>query len=139
MSRQSSLDPEFVEFIPETLEQGQLYVSMKYATVCHLCCCGCGMTVVTPLAPTDWKLTFDGERVSLFPSIGNWGFECQSHYWIEDNRVRWDRRWSRAEIEAGRAKASLAKHASRDSRSAPLPPVERRKRSILEWLRSRIS
>jgi len=42
-----------------------------------------------PLGPTDWKLTFDGESVSLYPSVGNWNFPCQSHYWIQENKVRW--------------------------------------------------
>jgi Family of unknown function (DUF6527) len=83
---------KFVKSVPETLEQGVLYVSVEYATAIHKCCCGCGNEVVTPLSPKDWKLTFDGETVSLYPSIGNWNFGCRSHYWITKNRVEWARR-----------------------------------------------
>lgn len=64
--------------------------------------CGCGNKVVTPLSPTEWELTFDGKNVSLNPSIGNWNFECKSHYWITKNKVRFARRWSDAEIAEGR-------------------------------------
>jgi hypothetical protein len=107
--RETVLRHEFVEFIPETLSDGTVYVSMTYATVAHKCCCGCGLEVVTPLSPTDWQLTFDGVSVSLYPSIGNWGFECRSHYWIVRNRVKWAERWSDEEISAGRDHDSLRK------------------------------
>lgn len=109
MMREAALQHEFVEFIPEALNEGTVYVSVAYATVAHKCCCGCGLEVVTPLSPTDWQLTFDGVSVSLYPSIGNWGFECRSHYWIERNRVKWAERWSGEEITAGRDHDSLRK------------------------------
>jgi Family of unknown function (DUF6527) len=95
---------EFVEYLPEALEEGTLYVSMQYATAAHRCACGCGNEVITPLSPTDWKLTFDGRTISLSPSIGNWSFPCRSHYWITRDRVEWAASWSREEVEAGRAK-----------------------------------
>ena len=85
---------KFVEFIPDALDDGILYVSFAYGTAAHRCCCGCGREVVTPLTPTDWKLIFDGETVSLYPSIGNWNFPCRSHYWITHNRVEWAEDWS---------------------------------------------
>jgi hypothetical protein len=103
MPRQSELTPEFVELVPPELKEGVLYVSMVYGSVIHKCCCGCGEKVVTPLGPTDWKLTFDGEAISLYPSIGNWSLPCQSHYWIEDNKVKWSGRMSRKDIESLRA------------------------------------
>lgn len=81
--------PAFVESLPETLKERTLYVCMEFATASHKCACGCGKEVVTPLSPTDWKLMFDGRTVTLHPSIGNWGFECRSHYWIRGNRVEW--------------------------------------------------
>jgi hypothetical protein len=99
MTRRAEIRHEFVEFIPEQLEEGVLYISIPYATAQHLCLCGCSYTVVTPLSLKRWRLTFDGETVSLWPSIGNWSFDCQSHYWIERNQVRWSRRFSQREIE----------------------------------------
>jgi hypothetical protein len=83
----------FVELMPKEIEDGVLYISMEYATAIHLCACGCGNKVVTPLSPKDWKLTFDGDSISLSPSIGNWNFDCKSHYWIKNNNVRWDNSW----------------------------------------------
>lgn len=93
---------EFVQFIPEELEEGTIYVSIRFATASHLCACGCKNKVVTPLKPTDWHLTFDGKTVSLYPSIGNWSIPCRSHYWIRNNRVLWDKNWSQNQIEANR-------------------------------------
>lgn len=116
----TSLRPEFVEFIPDALQPGVLYVSVRFATAAHRCCCGCGREVVTPLTPTDWALTFDGETVSLHPSIGNWSFPCQSHYWIARNGVRWARRWTPEEIRAGREFDAAAKA---ERYAAPEPPA----------------
>jgi len=102
MGRARRVSHRFVEHIPGSLEDGVVYVSIEYGTAVHKCCCGCGEEVVTPLSPTDWKLIYDGETVSLSPSIGNWSFKCQSHYWIIQNRVGWARKWSAEEIREGR-------------------------------------
>ncbi len=93
---------EFVEFIPEKLEDNTLYVSFEYNTTSHNCVCGCGHEVVTPISPKDWKLTYDGQSVSLHPSIGNWSFDCKSHYWIKNNKIVWAETWSKERIEACR-------------------------------------
>lgn len=93
-----TLRHKFVEFIPELLEGGVLYISIEYSTAVHKCVCGCGNEVVTPFSPKDWELRFDGKTVSLNPSIGNWGFECRSHYFIIRNKIRMARRWSKREI-----------------------------------------
>ena len=103
------LKHEFVEFIPDELASSTIYISIAFATVAHRCCCGCGSEVVTPLSPTDWKLTFDGETVSLYPSIGNWSFPCQSHYWIDRNGIRWAEQWSEERIAGGRARDAAVK------------------------------
>ena len=93
---------KFVEFIPENVEEGTLYISIEYCTAIHKCACGCGSQVVTPLSPTDWRLTFNGKNISLHPSIGNWNFECQSHYWIKNNKIEFAGRWTEKEIHLGR-------------------------------------
>ena len=93
---------KFVKNVPEKLEDGTIYISIDYATAIHKCCCGCGREVVTPFSPTDWRLIFDGRTISLRPSIGNWNFPCQSHYWITNNEVQWARKWTKEEIERGR-------------------------------------
>lgn len=80
---------QFSELIPDQIEQGSLYITMEYGTAIHLCACGCGERVVTPLSPTDWQLLYDGESITLTPSIGNWSFSCRSHYWIRNSRIVW--------------------------------------------------
>jgi hypothetical protein len=87
--KRKSIQHQFVEAIPNRIERDTLYVSLEFATAAHLCQCGCGLEVVTPLSPTDWKMTFDGVSVSLHPSVGNWSFPCRSHYWIKGGRVQW--------------------------------------------------
>lgn len=90
MSRQQhSLDHKFVMSVPDPLEPGILYVSVEYATAIHQCACGCGREVVTPFTPRDWQISFNGDTVTLSPSIGNWNYPCRSHYWIRNNRVVW--------------------------------------------------
>ena len=79
------------------------------------------------LADNRIVLTFDGETVSLHPSIGNWGLACRSHYWIEKNKVRWAAACSQRRIEAGRAADRAARSAHLQDRAnttdtALLPP-----------------
>lgn len=93
---------KFVEFIPDIIEEGILYISIEYSTAVHKCICGCGNEVVTPISPTDWELRFNGKSVSLNPSIGNWSFECKTHYFISRNRILLARKWENWEIEEGR-------------------------------------
>jgi hypothetical protein len=92
--------------IPERIEPGVLYISMDFATAVHRCCCGCEEKVVTPFTPTDWKMTFDGETISLRPSVGNWNIPCRSHYVIDRSRVIEARPWTDWQIanERGRDK-----------------------------------
>jgi hypothetical protein len=100
--RYTKLEHRFVQYIPEQLEPGVIYISMEYATAAHSCCCGCGEQVITPFTPTDWKLTYDGETVSLWPSIGNWNIPCRSHYIIRQSRIVAARPWEEERIAEGR-------------------------------------
>lgn len=100
---------QFVTNIPRMLAPGVIYVSIEYATAAHACCCGCGEQVITPLSPTDWRMTFDGETISLWPSIGNWNFVCRSHYVIERSRVIQARPWSDKRIDDARRRDRAAK------------------------------
>ena len=101
--KQSRLAHEFVDIIPEQLREGVLYISLRYSTALHKCCCGCGEEVVTPLTPTDWSLETIGGKVTLDPSIGNWSYACRSHYLIVDSEVIWSGSMSQQAIEHGRA------------------------------------
>lgn len=93
---------KFVEFIPKQKEDGVLYISLEYSTVVHKCPCGCGLDVITPISPHDWKIIYDGETITLHPSIGNWSYKCRSHYWIKNNNVVWANGFSNEQIKATR-------------------------------------
>lgn len=121
MNQIDSLRHEFVNHIPKYLDNGVLYVSVRYATVAHLCCCGCGEEVVTPLEPDSWTLMFNGKSVTLAPSIGNYRLTCQSHYWIERNRVRW-----------------VSSQASRETIHHRSPRLPMRAQRFWRWLTSRL-
>ncbi len=105
------LTHKFVNFIPDTVEDGILYISMEFRTAIHRCVCGCGNEVVTPFSPTDWSLKFDGDTVSLNPSIGNWSFPCQSHYWITNNIIQNAEKWTTEQISQNKDIDSLKKKA----------------------------
>lgn len=82
----TTLAHQFVSDVPREIESATLYVSIQYATAVHLCP-GCWRKVVTPFAPGSWHLIFDGETVSIRPSIRNRAHECRSHYWIDRGRI----------------------------------------------------
>ncbi len=105
MTRTDQFEPRFVEEIPDSLDDGVLYVSLRFTTAIHLCASGCRSQVVTPLRPGQWRLIFDG-AVTLRPSIGNWSLACRSHYVINRNRVVWLRSWSDAEVFEARRRAA---------------------------------
>lgn len=118
---QLKLEHRFVERIPRALEPGVLYISMEYATAAHSCACGCGEEIMTPFTPTDWKLTFDGETVSLWPSVGNWQLACRSHYIIENGRIIRAGNWTQRQVaaEQARDKAAKAHHYGNAQQAAP--------------------
>ena len=126
--RHQRLEHRFVEHIPERLDPGILYISMEYATCAHSCCCGCGEEVVAPFTPTDWKMTFDGETVSLRPSIGSWTLKCQSHYVIDRGKVIEAGPWTKEQVAAERHRDHAAKgrfygHAPLEEQPAAPVPV----------------
>jgi heterodisulfide reductase subunit B len=102
--KSTTIIPEFVDVIPDNLDGHKLYISERYKTAIHRCCCGCGEEVVTPLTPADWSVRRHKETVSMAPSIGNWSFACKSHYWIRHNQVVWAGSMTEQEIKKVRAR-----------------------------------
>lgn len=102
MTKVAQLEHRFVTNVPRSLESGILYVSLEYTTMIHLCACGCEREVVTPLSPKDWKMSFDGETVSVTPSVGSWSLPCRSHYIIDHGNIRWAEQWNDEQIRRGR-------------------------------------
>lgn len=104
MARIDQLRPVFVDTMPEALEDGIIYISEECRVALHNCCCGCGEEVSTPLGPTEYSLRVQGERVTVWPSIGNHDYRCGSHYLIERGSIIWAGPMSRKAIEQGRAR-----------------------------------
>lgn len=90
MERLTELSPRFVEFMPDALEHGVLYVSKKYGVAIHLCACGCGEKTVTPFgSPSGWTLEDVDGAVTLNPSVYNYQVPCRAHYFVRRNKVEW--------------------------------------------------
>jgi len=134
---------KLVECIPEHPEPGVLYISERFGTAVHLCACGCGMEVVTPIKPGRWKITITAKGASLYPSIGNWSFPCRSHYWITDGRVRWAGDMGDAKISAVRRRdkrdidASLNSDVGNSSSGLPAGPPGAGEMPTSLWLKLR--
>jgi hypothetical protein len=147
--RYRQLEHRFAQHIADALEPGVLYISMEYGTAAHSCCCGCGEEVVTPFTPTDWKMAFDGETVSLWPSVGNWNLACRSHYVIDHGQVVEAGRWSDKQVLAERRRDKAAKasyygtpKSSRPTELSPPPttPAENPAglgQRVIRWMLSR--
>jgi len=128
MAKIETLHVKPVELLPRKLDNGVLYVSRKYKTAAHGCCCGCGGRVVTPLKPGGWALTGSNALPTLEPSVENGTFACNSHYLIIKGRVHWARQRSAAEVERTR----VHDHQLRERLYTQKP----KRRGILAWLKS---
>lgn len=140
---------EVVTFIPETLQANTLYVTTDGDVAGHLCACGCGREVITPLSPMDWSITFDRCGATLSPSIGNWAFPCRSHYFIWDGTLVWAGDMSDKDIAQGRRRAKANKQMYYERLNEPKPTLHagapdyslRRQRSawerLVDWWRRR--
>lgn len=95
--------------MPKYLTPGVLYVSREFNATAHICPCGCGKKIRTPIGPTDWDLEETVEGPSLYPSVGNWQQPCKSHYWIYRGNIIWADEWTQDEIMIGRSQEE-AKH-----------------------------
>jgi hypothetical protein len=118
--------------MPKHLELGVLYVAEQFGAAAHLCACGCGSKIRTPLNPTDWRLEETNDGPSLYPSIGNWQLPCQSHYWIIRGEVVWSEKWTAEQIGAGRRRDEARARAYYDA-------LDRRRstrtRRLAAWIR----
>ena len=117
----------WVDDMPPSLKPGNLYISVKHRLTEHLCACGCGAEVSLPLGRSDWRIVYDGESITVLPSIGNWRLPCGSHYIIEKGHTRWCLAWTEKEIRASRASDRKFKTAD----------IARRRRKTRWWSRIR--
>lgn len=96
-----------VHYLPKELEVGILYVSIEFGVAGHLCACGCGNKIITPLGETEWSFKNENDKPTLFPSIGNWQLPCKAHYWIERGKIHWSYQFTNEEIIAGNINEEL--------------------------------
>jgi hypothetical protein len=127
-----SITRQDVEFMPKQLEPGILYVSETYGTAAHLCACGCGEKIRTPLGPTEWAVRHDSAGPSLWPSVGNWQKACRSHYIIENGQIIWCGAWTPEQVAAGRFHEEARRRAHYDALYARVSIWTR----IASWLKS---
>lgn len=121
-----------VKYIPRALEPGVLYVAEEFGAAVHLCACGCGSKVSTPLGPTEWALDESEAAVTLTPSVGNWQLPCRSHYWIRGGSIIWSGDWTSSQIEAGRRRDEARRRSYYEARThKPVGLLPR----IWRWLR----
>lgn len=140
--RQLRYKHEFVDVVPDEIEEGVLYVSVKYKSVSHLCMCGCGEKVAFRLAPERFGIKFDGKAVSLSPSVGNSNFACRSHYWLEHGEVVWlpplnDRQIERARRNAHRVTSGPSRRSTEFEDEYATDEVEEPTPSSSVWDRVR--
>jgi hypothetical protein len=93
---------ERVKYMPAALQPGVLYVAEEFGAAAHLCACGCGRKVRTPLSPTEWRLEETPQGPTLHPSVGNWQAPCRSHYVIRRGEICWAGQWTDQQILRGR-------------------------------------
>jgi hypothetical protein len=122
---------ERVHYMPKQLAPGILYVSEEFGAAAHLCACGCGSKIRTPLGPTEWALEETETGPTLYPSVGNHQRACRSHYWIRRGEIEWSDKWTTEEIEAGR-------HAEEQRRRGYYDALDRERggtlRSLWRWV-----
>jgi hypothetical protein len=127
------IELQHVRYMPKELKPGILYLSEEFGTAAHLCPCGCGSKVRTPLGPTEWFLEETDRGPTLYPSVGNWQLPCRSHYLIRRGEVVWARQWTPAQVAAGR-------RAEQERRRAYHDALDRNRNGILDrfwrWLKS---
>lgn len=84
-----TIETVYMDRIPSDIEQGKLYVSRECKVAIHLCACGCGEKVITPIDKQGWIFADNDGKPTLSPSIGNFEFPCKSHYFVSDGKIIW--------------------------------------------------
>lgn len=136
MTKMARLTLRRVHYMPKKLEPGILYVSEEFDVAGHLCACGCGNKVMTPLGPTEWSFTDTPKGPSLRPSIGSWQLPCRSHYWIDGGRIEWSSAWSSAQVERGRRAEEERRREYYESRKPKKEFAAARIKRWLDWVLS---
>lgn len=120
-----------VEFMPKDMQPGILYYAEEYGAAAHLCACGCGSKIRTPIDDAEWALEVGSGGPSLSPSVGNWQKPCRSHYFIRNGATIWCCQWTEEEIKMGRRIEHQRRVAHLDRKSS-----KKKHRRFWDWMRS---
>lgn len=120
-----------VQFMPKELQPGVLYYAEEYGAAAHLCACGCGSKIRTPIDETEWSIKEEKDGPSLHPSVGNWQKPCRSHYLIRRGKVIWCSALTEEEIQEGRR----LEHENRVAYFDKKKHRKKKARSLWDWLR----
>ena len=122
-----------VQYMPKDLKPGVLYVSEQFGAAAHMCVCGCGSKIRTPLGPTEWSVEKTDRGPTLRPSVGNWQQACQSHYLITFGEVIWAAQWTAKQISDGR-------HREEECRREYYDALDRKRGGVVQklwrWMKS---
>lgn len=125
-----------VYYMPNDLKPGILYVSLEFKIAGHLCPCGCGNKIMTPIGANGWRFVESDKKPTLTPSLGNWQLPCRSHYWITDGIIEWSYQWTDEEISAGyRAEYERTELYYKKREKFKRPLVTRLLNRIIEYMR----
>jgi hypothetical protein len=119
-----------VKYMPKELQPWVLYYAEEYGAAAHLCACGCGSKIRTPIDEAEWSLKEDINGPTLNPSVGNWQKPCRSHYFIRNGVVLWHGQWTEAEIRAGRRSEHQRRVAHLDRKHS-----KNKSRGFWNWMR----
>lgn len=126
-----------VYYMPKELFSGILYVSEEFKVAAHLCPCGCGNKIITPITSVNWMYTEYNNAPTLSPSISNWQLPCKSHYWITKGNIVWSYKLSKEEASESwmvEEKIRIASYENRQYSIKNLSLFER----IKEWIECKI-
>lgn len=90
----TTIEPVFVEEVPDLLEHGKIYISDRFGIAVHLCACGCGQKTAMGMKPhwdSGWGYANNNGVVTFTPSVGNFSGESpyHAHYFITNNNIIW--------------------------------------------------
>jgi hypothetical protein len=122
-----------VYYMPKQLDSGILYVSEEFKVAAHLCPCGCGNKIVTPITPVNWSFNDNNNKPTLSPSISNWQLPCKSHYWITKGYISWSYKLSKEEASESWLEEEKSRMAFYENHQYPVKNLSVFKR-IKEWV-----
>lgn len=92
----NGLKVSFTDDIPNVLNKNRLYVIGRhnhYWLIIFKCPCGCKGAIYLNLLKEEkpnWDFEVIKDKITIIPSIKTIK-ECQSHFWIRNNKIIWCR------------------------------------------------